>query len=151
MCAMMWTNVIWLSILDRRHLWMPPVWARGGYRVNVYRLCQRGVKCIWWCCMIGSWRSLNASMVVLPQSHPSLNQSYPCKRSDTDCYLSRHSCCIWLSGVPHGLWCRLQRLQSGLLPLKACEACIGHRWWSVMVRGRMWVLTKLLTDTFKRL
>ena len=36
------------------------------------------------------------------QPHPSQHQSYPCKRSDTCCYPSRHSYGIWLSDVPRG-------------------------------------------------
>ena len=38
------------------------------------------------------------------QPHPSQHQKYPCKRSNTRYYPSRHSYCIWLSGVPHGLY-----------------------------------------------
>ena len=34
---------------------------------------------------------------------------------------------IWLSDVPHGLWCRLLRQLLGLLPLEECGAYTGHR------------------------
>ena len=41
--------------------------------------------------------------VDFKQPHPSQYQNYPCKRSDTCCYPSRHSYGIWLSDVPRGL------------------------------------------------
>jgi hypothetical protein len=43
------------------------------------------------------------SLLLTWQPHPSQHQSYPHKRSDTCCYLSRHSYGIWLSDVPREL------------------------------------------------
>ena len=42
------------------------------------------------------------------------HQNDPSERSDTSYYPSRRSYDIWLSDVPRGLWCRLQRQLSGL-------------------------------------
>ena len=47
-------------------------------------------------------------------------------RSDTCCYPSRRSRCIWLSDEPRGLWCRLLRQLSGLLPLAPYGAYRDH-------------------------
>ena len=90
-------------ILLVMNLRVPYRLVQRGYRLH-HRVANHGLLSLYGAIMA-------AERIALIGSRRSNGKLF-----NTCCYPSRHSYGIWLSDVPHGLWYRLQRQRSGLLP-----------------------------------